>query len=70
MEINLMHTDVKTVIRIMLAETGSRGVSELARQRGESESTLRSSINRGALRVEDLKWIASQLGYSVIVRKD
>ena len=69
-EIDLTRVDTKTALRIMVAESNVRGVSEIARMLEMQESTLRTSIARGSLRLEDMKKIAEKLGYSVIVRKD
>ena len=68
-EIDLMDTDMKTALRIMMAETGTRSLADIARALDMKETTLRSAVAREALRLEDFKRLAAHLGYTVIVRK-
>lgn len=67
-EIDLSTTDMKTALRIMMAESGVSGFAEVARALDMKETTLRSAVSRGALRLEDFRRVAEMLGYTVVVR--
>lgn len=67
-EIDLSTTDMKTALRIMMAEAGVSGFAEVARAMNMKETTLRSAVSREALRLEDFRRIAEMLGYTVVAR--
>lgn len=67
-DIDLNETDMKTALRIMIAEAGVDSIASVARSLDMKETTLRSSITRETLRVEDLKRIASSMGYTVVIK--
>ncbi|RAU96783.1 helix-turn-helix domain-containing protein [Paenibacillus sp. YN15] len=62
-------TTIKAAVDVMLAETQYGNVADLARGLNIADSTLRTTINRGTLRVADLIKIADMLGYSVIIER-
>ncbi|WP_067936459.1 hypothetical protein [Alicyclobacillus kakegawensis] len=67
-EIDLGTTDMKTALRVMMAESGVSGFAEVARALDMKETTLRSAVTRGALRIEDFKRIAAVMGYTVVAK--
>lgn len=67
-EINLSSHDAKTALRIMMAEQGVHSFAGIARALDVKETSLRSTITRGSIRLSDFMRIAEHLGYSVIVR--
>lgn len=67
-EIDLNETDIKNVLRVMMAESQVDSLASIARALDTKETTLRSSITRQALRLEDFKQIAALMGYTVVVK--
>lgn len=67
-EIDLSKTDTRTAINIMMAESGVKSLADIARKLELKETTLRSAIGRGSLRLADFQEIAGSLGYEVILR--
>ncbi len=67
-EIDLSKTDTRTALNIMMAESGVKSLADIARTLGVKETTLRSAIGRGSLRLADFQKIAESLGYEVVVR--
>ena len=63
----LSSTDLKTVLRVMMAESGTNSFATIARTLGIKESTFRSAIYTGSLRVEDFVRVAQSMGYKVMV---
>lgn len=67
--IRLNDTDMKIALRIMIAESGVNSIAELAKKLEVNDTTLRSALNNGALRVADFLKITELLGYTVDVVK-
>lgn len=69
--IRLNETDIKTALKIMNAESGINSIAELAKKLDMNDTTLRSALNNGALRVVDFLKITELLGYTVdVVKKE
>lgn len=66
--INLNKTDLRTTIRIMMAEAGTESMKEIAENLKINETTFRSSVNNDAMRLRDFLKVAESMGYEVIVR--
>lgn len=60
--------DIKKVIRIMMAESDINSMAELARNLDMKETTFRSAVSRGSLRISDFMKLSDMLGYEVILR--
>ncbi|MBG9941765.1 helix-turn-helix domain-containing protein [Brevibacillus formosus] len=68
--IDLSVTPVKTALRIMIAEASMGSMKELAERIGMKETTFRSAVNNGNIRLKDFLKVAQELGYSVVVTKE
>lgn len=55
-------------LRIMMAESNTSSMAEIARNLGMKETTFRSAITRDAIRLSDFLALSDLLGYEVIVR--
>ena len=55
-------------LRIMMAESNTSSMAEIARDLGMKETTFRSAITRDAIRLSDFLALADLLGYEVIIR--
>lgn len=67
-EIDMSATDIRAAVRQMIAASGLRSLSDIARQLGVNENTLRTSLHTGRIRVADFLRIAELCGFQVIVR--
>lgn len=67
---SLMLNKVKLnqALRIMMAESNTTSMAEIARDLGMKETTFRSAISRDAIRLSDFLALADLLGYDVIVK--
>jgi hypothetical protein len=55
-------------LRIMMAESNTSSMAEIARDLGMKETTFRSAITRDTIRLADFLALSDLLGYEVIVR--
>ncbi|QSO55474.1 hypothetical protein JZ785_27670 (plasmid) [Alicyclobacillus curvatus] len=67
-EINLAKTDMRTALKIMMAEAGVESFASLARTLDIKETTFRSAVGNGSLRLADFMKVAESMGYTVIIR--
>ncbi|QQE81606.1 hypothetical protein [Alicyclobacillus sp. SO9] len=67
-EMNLAETDMKRVLKIMMAEAGVDSLADTARSLNIKETTFRSAVANNSLRVADFMKVAEFMGYEVIVR--
>jgi hypothetical protein len=63
--IDLSEDELKTAIRIMMAEAGIETFAELARKLEVPETTFRSAINNDSMRVAMLLKVAELTGYTL-----
>lgn len=66
--IDLNKTSLKAALKIMMAETGIDSLADVARKIGIKETTFRSSINKGSIRLNDFLKVAEFMGYTVIIQ--
>jgi hypothetical protein len=66
--IDLNKTTIKSAMKIMMAEAEVGSLADLARKLDIKETTFRSSINNGSIRLADFMKAAHEMGYTVIVR--
>lgn len=66
--IDLSKTSLKAALKIMMAETGTDSLADIARNVDIKETTFRSAINNGSLRLNDFLKVAEFMGYTVIIQ--
>jgi hypothetical protein len=66
--IDLHEKDLKSALKIMMAESNVSSFADLARSMNMNETTLRSAINNGSLRVKDLLEAAKIMGFGVTIQ--
>ena len=66
--IDLQKTDLKTALKIMMAESGTNSLADLARNLNIKETTFRSAISNGSIRLLDFVEVAISMGYTVTVK--
>lgn len=70
MGIDLNNTELKSAIRIMMAESNVSSFAQLAEKIDKKETTLRSAINNKSLKVTSLIEISQKMGYTVVIEKE
>jgi predicted transcriptional regulator len=68
--INLNDTDVKTALKIMMAESKINSLADIARELDIKETTFRSAINNNSIKLSLFIEIAKHLGYSVTIQSN
>lgn len=66
--IDLSTTNLKAAVKIMMAESGVDSLADVARSLNVKETTFRSAINNGSIRLNDFLKVSGILGYTVIVQ--
>ena len=64
----LNETNLKKIIKIMMAETDIASLATLAKEIGIKETTFRSALNNNALRVKELIEVSKKMDYEIIIR--
>lgn len=67
--IDLKETDLKTALKIMMAESGIDSWSELAKKIEMNPNTLRSAINNDAIRLKDFIKAADSMGFTIVLQQ-
>ncbi len=67
--LKLNEIKLNQALRIMMAESNTSSMAEIARNLDMKETTFRSAIARDAIRLSDFLSLSDLLGYEVIVRE-
>lgn len=68
-KIELNQTDIKKAIKIMMVESDIDSFADLARSLDVKETTFRSAVNNGSVRLADFMKIADIMGYKIVVEE-
>jgi energy-converting hydrogenase A subunit M len=67
--IDLNNIEIKKVIRIMMANSDVDSLAALARELGIAETTFRSAVTNGSLKLNHLTKAAEIMGYKIVAQK-
>lgn len=67
-DIDLSQLDIRTALKIMMAENNVNSFADIARNLEIKETTFRSAVSNGSIRLEDFMKVAKSMGYTVVLK--
>ncbi|MGG0793819.1 hypothetical protein ABE137_07410 [Brevibacillus laterosporus] len=66
-KINLSDSDIKGIIRILMAEKGYKSMREISNAIGMKDTTFRSAIDNQTIRLNDFIKAINSMGYDLYI---